>query len=155
MFAFRQRLIGGHVCRYSLSQRHVTQAPVPKIMTLLWVSRNIYDIHKHTHTHIGIRQGFPGGSVDKESACSGENLGSIPGLGRSPGEGNGKLLQYSRLGHSRGAWQAPVHGVTRVRHGLVTKPSAMPYMIYLIQIIYAIQMIINDTHMHVLFFGPT
>ena len=76
---------------------------------------------------------------------------------RNWGEGNCNPLQYSCLENpiDRGAWWAPVHGVTRVRHGLVTKPSAMPYMIYLIQIIYAIQMIINDTHMHVLFFGPT
>ena len=36
--------------------------------------------------------GFPVGSVSKESACSGGDLGSIPGLGRSPGEGNGSLL---------------------------------------------------------------
>ena len=41
--------------------------------------------------------GFPGGSADKESACSAGDLGSIPGLGRSPGEGNGYPLQYSDL----------------------------------------------------------
>ena len=40
---------------------------------------------------------FPGGSVGKESPCNAEDLGSIPGLGRSPGEGNGKPLQYSCL----------------------------------------------------------
>ena len=41
--------------------------------------------------------------------------GSIPGSGRSPGVGNGTLLQYSCLGHltDRGAWQATVHGVTK------------------------------------------
>ena len=38
---------------------------------------------------------FPGGSDSKESACNSGDLGSIPGLGRSPGEGNGYLLQYS------------------------------------------------------------
>ena len=43
------------------------------------------------------KQGFPNSSVDKESACSAEDLGSIPGLGRSPGEGNGNPLQYSCL----------------------------------------------------------
>ena len=50
----------------------------------------------------------------KESACNAENLGSIPGLGRSPGAGNGTPLQYSRLGNptDRGAWRAPVHRVT-------------------------------------------
>ena len=41
--------------------------------------------------------GFPGGSEGKVSACNTRDLGSIPGLGRSPGEGNGKPLQYSCL----------------------------------------------------------
>ena len=49
--------------------------------------------------------------------------GSIPGFRSSPGEGNGKPLQYSCLGNpmDRGAWQAIVPGVTRVRHDLATK----------------------------------
>ena len=48
-----------------------------------------------------------------ESTCSVGDLGSIPGLGRSPGEGNGNPLQYSCLENSmdRGAWQGAVHGV--------------------------------------------
>ena len=56
--------------------------------------------------------GFPGGSDNKESACSVGDLGSIPGLGKSPGEGP---LQYSFLENpmDRGAWQATVHGVTK------------------------------------------
>ena len=67
---------------------------------------------------------FPGSSVGKESACNAEDLGTIPGLARSPGEGNGKPLQYSCLGNpmDRGAWQTTVHGVTRVGHNLVVKP---------------------------------
>ena len=54
--------------------------------------------------------GFPGGSAGKESACKARDLGSIPGLGRSPG-GNGNPLQYSCLENStdRGGWQATVH----------------------------------------------
>ena len=44
--------------------------------------------------------GFPGGSAGKESTCNEGDLGSIPGLGRSPGEGNGYLLQYSGLENS-------------------------------------------------------
>ena len=44
--------------------------------------------------------GFPGDWDSKESACNAGDLGSIPGLGRSPGEGNGKLLQYSCLENS-------------------------------------------------------
>ena len=50
--------------------------------------------------------GFPGGSAGKESTCSVGDLGLIPGLGRSPGEGKGHPLQYSGLENSmdRGAW---------------------------------------------------
>ena len=44
--------------------------------------------------------GFPGGSTGKESACNAGDLGSIPELGRSPGEGNGYPLQYSGLENS-------------------------------------------------------
>ena len=56
---------------------------------------------------------FPGGSVSKESAWDSGDLGLIPGLGRSPGEGNGNPLQYSCLENpmKRGAWWAIVHGV--------------------------------------------
>ena len=45
--------------------------------------------------------GFPGGSDGKESACNARDLGSIPGLGRSPGEGNSYPLQYSHLDGQR------------------------------------------------------
>ena len=50
--------------------------------------------------------GFPGGLEGKESACNGGDPGSIPGSGRSPGEGNGNPLQNSCLENSkdRGAW---------------------------------------------------
>ena len=61
--------------------------------------------------------GFTGGSDSKESACHMGDLGSVSGLGRSPGEGNSNPLQYSCLENSmnRGAWQATVHGVVRSR----------------------------------------
>ena len=64
-------------------------------------------------------------SDSKESACNAGDSSLIPGLGRSPGEGNGNPLQYSCLENSmdRGAWQAIVHGVARVRHNLVTNPE--------------------------------
>ena len=57
----------------------------------------------------------PGGSGGKVSACSGVDPGSISGLGRYPGEGNGYPFQYSCLENSmdRGAWRATVHGVTK------------------------------------------
>ena len=56
---------------------------------------------------------FPGGSDGKESACSAGDLGTSPGLGKSPGEGNGHPLQYPCLENpmDRGAWWAAVHGV--------------------------------------------
>ena len=60
-------------------------------------------------------RGFPCSSVGKESACSAGDPGSIPGLGRSPGEENGNPLQYLCLENliDRGAWWAAVHGVTK------------------------------------------
>ena len=74
--------------------------------------------------YVCMHLGFPGGSDSKESACNAQDPGSIPGLGRSPGEGNGYPLQYSCLENSmdRGAWWATVHGVTkRVRYDLGAK----------------------------------
>ena len=58
--------------------------------------------------------GFLGGSDSKESTCNVGDLGLVPGLGRSPGKGNGYPLQYSGLENSmdRGSWQATIHGVT-------------------------------------------
>ena len=68
-------------------------------------------------------QGFPGGSVDEESTCNAGNPSSIPGSGRSPGEGNGNPLQDYCLEKSMdtGAWRATVQVVTRGRHNLMTK----------------------------------
>ena len=60
----------------------------------------------------------------KNPPANAEDMGSIPVLGRSPGEGNGNPLLYSCLGNSmnRGDWQATVHGVANsLRHNLATK----------------------------------
>ena len=59
--------------------------------------------------------GFPDGSDSKETAYNAGDPSSIPGLGRSPGEGNGNPLQYSCLGNSmdRGAWRAAVRRVAK------------------------------------------
>ena len=67
------------------------------------------------YDYITKSQVFPGGSVSKESTCDLGEPGSIPGSGRSPGEGNGNPLQYSCLENpkDRGAWWATVHGVTQ------------------------------------------
>ena len=58
--------------------------------------------------------GFPDSSLGKESACTAGDPGLIPGLGRSPGGGQGNPFQQSCLENpmDRGAWQATVHGVT-------------------------------------------
>ena len=62
--------------------------------------------------------GSPSGAEVKVSACNVGDLGSIPGLGKSPGEGNGNPLQYSCLENpvDRGAWWATVHGSQGVGH---------------------------------------
>ena len=63
------------------------------------------------HTH----KDFPGGSDGKAFVYNAGDLGSIPGSGRSAGEGNGTPLQYSCLENpmDRGGWQTTVHGVTK------------------------------------------
>ena len=59
--------------------------------------------------------GLPKWLSSKESTCQAGDMGSIPGLGRFPGRGNGNRLQYSCLENSidKGAWRATVHGVTK------------------------------------------
>ena len=54
---------------------------------------------------------YPGGSMSKESACNAGHVGSVPGLGRSPGGGSGNPLQYSHVESpmDRGAWRVTVH----------------------------------------------
>ena len=78
----------------------------------LW-SRN----SSNTHFSIGISEvsGFLGGSDSKVSILNAGDLGSIPGSGRSPGEGHGNPLQYSCLENpmDRGAWWATIHGVAK------------------------------------------
>ena len=83
----------------SRKQNEMTQMPVELIFCIIHNSFSIFLI-----------------VVDqtvKKSACNAGDLGSIPGLGRSPGEGNGNPLQYSSLENpmDRGAWWATVHGV--------------------------------------------
>ena len=68
--------------------------------------------------------GFSSNSDSKECACNVGDPGSIPGSGRSPGEGNGSPLQYSCLENpmGRGAWGAAVHGVAELD---TTEPMAL------------------------------
>ena len=85
----------------------------------LWFSQFVHQV-------VGLldHMSFPCSSVGKESACNAGDLGSIPGLGRFPGEGNGNPLQYSCLENpmDREAWWATFYGVARVEYNLATKP---------------------------------
>ena len=77
--------------------------------------------------------GFPGGSDSKESACNAGDPGSIPGVGRSPGEGNGKPLEYSSLENpmDSGAWWATIRAVTKSRTRLSKEHFHFHFMIEL------------------------
>ena len=69
-------------------------------------------VYKYIYIEYG---GFPGSSDGKESTCNAGDLGLIPGLGRSPGDGNDNPLQYSCLENpmDRGDWWATDHGVAK------------------------------------------
>jgi len=78
-------------------------------------TREAMHIYVHTHPHIHTRVSLVAQMV-RESACNAGDPGSITGLGRSPGEGNGSPLQYSCLENNpmdRGAWRAAVHVVAK------------------------------------------
>ena len=81
----------------------VNKAEIDVFLELSWFFSDPMDV------------GLPWGSDSKVSTCNVGDLSLIPGLGRSPGEGNGNPLQYSRLGNStdRGHWQATVLGVAK------------------------------------------
>ena len=73
-------------------------------------SPKLADIYSYIHISIFFMWVFPGGLAGKELACNVGDLGSIPGLGRSPGEGKGYPLQYSGLENSM---NYIVHGVAK------------------------------------------
>ena len=75
--------------------------------------------------------GFPFGSAGKESACNAGDLGSIPGLGRSPGEGKGYPLQYSGLENSM---NYIVHGVAKSQTRLSNFHFTQPILQYVSEI---------------------
>ena len=79
----------------------------------------------YCHFRASQAQHFPGGSGGKASVYNAGDPGSIPGSGRSPGEGNGNPLQYSCLENpmDRAAWSATVHGVAKSR----TRLSDFPF----------------------------
>ena len=83
--------------------------------TLSCLQEDIFGEDLHLNWWIFESNGFPGGSDGEESTCNAGYLGSIPGSGRSPGEGNDNLLQYSCLENpmDRGARWATVHGIAK------------------------------------------
>ena len=90
-----------------------------------------------SHTGRWILNHFPGGLDGKASAYDAGDLGSVPGLGRSPGEGNGNPLQYSCLENpmDQGVWWATVHGVAKSQTWLsdftsLHKPPGKPLLVY-------------------------
>ena len=96
---------------------------IEKIHTEIVKMESITVEIKNTIYEIGFSWWLSG----KESAFPRGDIGSIPGLGRSPGEGNANPLQYSCLGNPMGkrAWQATVHSVAKVRHDLGTKTTTI------------------------------
>ena len=80
--------------------------------------------------HVTKQKGFPYSSVSKESACSSGDPGSIPGLGRSPGEGNGDPLQYPCLENlmDRGAWGLQSMGLQRIGYNSAINTYLLTYL---------------------------
>ena len=103
------------------------QKTCPSLVTALWFTTldglqrkpqfppKMLSFAKSLELHFVLIKGCPGGLDGKESACNAGDTGSIPGLGWSPGEGNGNPPQHSCLENSmdRRAWWAAVHGVTQ------------------------------------------
>jgi len=82
----------------------------------IWAEQDFMCIlYTHTHTHTHILIGFPDGSNGNESVCNVRNPSAIPGLGISPGKGNGNSLQYSCLENSkdRGTWWTTIPGAPK------------------------------------------
>ena len=97
------------------------EAHFPADLLFLWAVPPCGQIEEHIYSLLGhvppalSRWGFPGGSGVKNPLATAGDAASIPGLGRSPGEGNGNPLQHSCLENpiDRGAWQATIHGVAK------------------------------------------
>ena len=97
------------ICNPTLENRFIVMLMVKlRPYSLIWMTRLL-------SCYWDVLYNSPGGSDGNASACSAGDLGSIPGSGRSAGEGNGNPLQYSCLENSMdgGAWWATVHGVAK------------------------------------------
>ena len=82
----------------------------------------------HHYVYVDIPHSLDG----RATACNSGDLGSIPGLGRPPGEGNGNPLQYSCLGNTmdRGVWWTVVHGVAKSQTRLSGRYTHKSYSVY-------------------------
>ena len=116
-----QRLCFRHTEQRDVSRKDCTQCGCGIILQaflclnyLLHILQNSPWIVISFKRSLWVSNGLSGGSDGKESACNAGDWGLIPGLGRSPEEGNGYPLQYSSLESSmdRRAWRATFHGVT-------------------------------------------
>ena len=113
---------------FPVAKTRAPDAGGPGSITGQGTRSHVPPLRPHAAKYVFGGGGFPHNSVGKESDCNAGDPGSIPELGRSPGEGNGNPVQYSCLENpmDRGAWRATVHGVARIRHDLATKPPP-PY----------------------------
>ena len=110
-------LYGSHLCAMSLSDSIYPNSLIAQLVknppamqeTLVRFLGQEDPLEKGQAPHSSVL-GFPGDSAGKESTCNVGDLGLIPGLGGSPGEGNGYPLQYSDLENSMGC---VVHGVAK------------------------------------------
>ena len=101
------------LCGFSFGPQSCTGRQLP---LLCWMEAKCIAVSEEAvYRGISSKLGFHGGPYGKESTCNVGDLALIPGLGRSPGEGNSHPRQYSGLENSmdRGAWQATVHGVAK------------------------------------------
>ena len=119
----------GHKVQHLLTHSILCSVSRPKMNIEISARDHVKNAAFWLHPHRPCYSGFRDKSrdlhisVSKSSACNAGDLSSIPGSGRSPGEGNGNPLQYSCLENlmDRGPWRTTVSGVTRVGHDLATK----------------------------------
>ena len=105
-----------HACAHTHTEIHTNIYIQTQIYTKIHTHKHIQtNTHTRRNTYKYIHRGFPGGSENKASACKAGDLGSIPGSGRSPGEGNGNPLPSTCLENSMdgGAWWATAHRVAK------------------------------------------
>ena len=90
-----------------------------------FLPRRLIDLQLSSNRTSLVAQTVMSSPATQEMGCQPGDVGSIPGSGRYSGGGNDNPLQYSCLGNTmdRGTWQATIHGIARVGHNLMTKPS--------------------------------